>query len=206
MAERNTDYRHMENHLYNRMYEVLNSDEAPDEKISKLNGFKAKIMRLHANRTDRIILDQASKDKLDDEPQSLFHPIKQKKRCEKRTITAIQGSKGEIVTDPAAIFTVFETFLQNKYEHIEFDSESKPDIVRAIQSVERPSYAEQLEKPITEEELLGAIRKGSTNKAPGVDGFGIEFYKMNWETIGPDLLELMNNMFLHQMLTPQQRH
>jgi hypothetical protein len=78
IAERNADYRHMENHLYNCMYEVLNSDEAPDKKISKLNGFKAKIMRLHANRTDRIILDQASNYKLDDEPSSLFHLIKQK--------------------------------------------------------------------------------------------------------------------------------
>jgi hypothetical protein len=95
MAERNADYRHMENHLYNCMYEVLNSDEAPDENISKLNGFKAKIMRLHANRTDRIILDQASKDKLDYEPPSLFHLIKEEKRCQKRTITTIQDSKGK---------------------------------------------------------------------------------------------------------------
>jgi hypothetical protein len=177
------------------MYEVLNSDEAPDEKISKLNGFKAKIMRLHANHTDRIMLDQANNDKLDDEPPSLFHLIKQNKRCEKRTITAIQDIQGEVVMDTAAICTVFETFLQKKYEHTEPDSESTQEIVRVIQS---------MEKPITEEELLAALR--TTNKAPGVDGLGIEFYKMNWETVGPDLLEWMNNMFLHQMVTPEQRH
>jgi hypothetical protein len=64
--------------------------------------------------------------------------------------------------------------------------------------VESPPYEEQLEKPITEDELFTAIRKGATNKAPGVDGLGIEFYKMNWEIIGPDLLELMNHMFLHK--------
>jgi hypothetical protein len=79
-------------------------------------------------------------------------------------------------------------------------------MVRVIQPVERPPYKEQLEKPITEDELFAAIRKGSTNKAPGVDGLGIEFYKMNWEIIGSDLLELMNYIFLHQMVTPQQKH
>jgi hypothetical protein len=29
---------------------------------------------------------------------------------------------------------------------------------------------------------------------------------MNWEIIGPDLLESMNHMFLHQMVTPQKKH
>jgi hypothetical protein len=69
-------------------------------------------MRLHANRIDLIMLDQTGHDTLTDEPPSLFHPIKQKKRCEKRTITAIQDSRGEVVTVNAAICKVFENFLQ----------------------------------------------------------------------------------------------
>jgi hypothetical protein len=89
MAERNADYRHMENHLYTYMYEVLNSAETHEEKLRKLNGFKAKIMHLHANRTDRIMMDQAGHETLTNEPPSLFHLIKQKKRREKRTINAI---------------------------------------------------------------------------------------------------------------------
>jgi hypothetical protein len=206
MAERNADYRHMENNLYTCMYEVLNSDETHKEKLRKLNSFRAKIMRLHANRIDQIMLDQAGHDTLTDELPSLFHLIKQKKRREKRTITAIQDGRGEVVTDTAAICTVFETFVQKKYEQIDFDSKSTQQMVRVIQSVESPPYAEQLEKPITEDELFAAIGKGATNKVRGVDGLGIEFYKMNWEIIGPVLLELINHMFLHQMVTPQQKH
>jgi hypothetical protein len=122
MAERNADCRHMENHLYTCMYEVLKSDETHEEILRKLNGFKAKIMRLHAKRIDQIMLDQAGHDTLTDEPPSLFHLIKQKKRCEKRTITAIQDSQGEVVTDTSAICKVFETFLQKKYEQIDSDS------------------------------------------------------------------------------------
>jgi hypothetical protein len=152
------------------------------------------------------MLDQAGHYTLSDEPPSLFHLIKQKKRREKRTITAIQDGRGEVVTDTAAICTVFETFLQKKYEHIDSDTESIQQIVRVIQSVESPPYAEQLEKRITEDELIAVIRKRATNKALVVDGIEIEFYKMNWEIIGTDLLELMNHMFLHIMVTPEQKH
>jgi hypothetical protein len=85
---------------------------------------------------------------------------------------------------------VFEAFLQKKYEQLDFYSESTEQMVSVIQSVESSQYAEQLENPIAEDELFAAIRKGATNKAPGVDELGIECYKINWEIIGPDLLEL----------------
>jgi hypothetical protein len=65
---------------------------------------------------------------------------------------------------------------------------------------------EHLENPITERELYVAIRKGISNKAPGIDGLGIEFYKMNWNTIGSELLELVNFMFIQQKMTPLQKH
>lgn len=41
---------------------------------------------------------------------------------------------------------------------------------------------------------------------PGIDGFSLEFYTANWETINTDLLELLNQMFLHRNITPQQKH
>jgi hypothetical protein len=67
------------------------------------------------------------------------------------------------------------------------------------------SYAELLERPINAEELCAAIRKGALNKAPGVDGLCLEFYTANWDIIGPDLLELINQMFLNQTISPQQK-
>jgi hypothetical protein len=66
------------------MYEVLKSDATHEEKLRKLNVFKAEIIRLHANRTESIMLDQAGHDTLTDEPPSSFHLIIQKKRREKR--------------------------------------------------------------------------------------------------------------------------
>jgi hypothetical protein len=63
MAERNADFRSMENHLYACMYETLNSDDTHEGKLQKLNRYEAKIVRLHAERTERIMLDQSTYDK-----------------------------------------------------------------------------------------------------------------------------------------------
>ena len=67
-------------------------------------------------------------------------------------------------------------------------------------------YADLLEQPITIKELSSALRSGAKNKTPGIDGFNLEFYIANWDTIKQDILELMNQMFLHKKITPQQKH
>jgi hypothetical protein len=36
-------------------------------------------------------------------------------------------------------------------------------------------YTDQLEHPITSEEILSALWAGARHKAPGIDGFGLEF-------------------------------
>jgi len=48
----------------------------------------------------------------------------------------------------------------------------------------RPSHQRRppLANRTTFEEIKYAIRKGGSNKAPGHDGIGADFYKENWET------------------------
>jgi hypothetical protein len=87
MAEQHADYKHMENHLYVCIYDILNSDEPHEEKIGKLHKYKAKLIRLHAKRADWIMLDQADDDAFHNEQLSLYQVLKQKKRCAKRMIT-----------------------------------------------------------------------------------------------------------------------
>jgi hypothetical protein len=62
-----------------------------------------------------------------------------------------------------------------------------------------PSHdADHFERPITSDELLAALRKRSKNKAPGIDGICLELYTENWETLWPDLLEVLNQMSFDQ--------
>ena len=77
-------------------------------------------------------------------------------------------------------------------------------IVFMMDSLPQPCptvYAEQLECPITYEEILTALRAGARNKAPGIGGLGLEFYTSTWDTIKEELRDLLNRMFLHKLVS-----
>jgi hypothetical protein len=205
-AERNADVRAMENHYYACIYETINSNAPHGKKLQQLNQYKAKLVRLQARYTEQTLLDQSQYDTIKGEQPSLFHLIKQKQRREERTTCTIQDTQGREITSAQDIAKIFEKHLKRKYEPIKTDDQHTEQMASIIKSRNTSNYAEHLEKPITLEELRMAINKGAPNKAPGADGLGIEFYKTNWGTIGTDMLEVMNHMFIHQKITPNQKH
>jgi len=60
-----------------------------------------------------------------------------------------------------------------------------------LPNVSEDSKAE-LERPLSEEELLNALKGIESGKAPGMDGLPAEFYKEFWAVLGKDLLEVLN--------------
>jgi hypothetical protein len=55
------------------------------------------------------------------------------------------------------------------------------------------AWNETLEMPITAEELKAVVLKGESNKSPGRDGIGLEFFKVLWEDIAGDMRTLLNH-------------
>ncbi|KAG6930803.1 hypothetical protein G0U57_002896, partial [Chelydra serpentina] len=47
---------------------------------------------------------------------------------------------------------------------------------------------DRLELPLTLAEFSEAFRRMPTNKSPGVDGLTVEFYRVFWDVLGPDLV------------------
>jgi hypothetical protein len=56
-------------------------------------------------------------------------------------------------------------------------------------------WRDLLDRPITLEELKTVLHRGAGNKAPGSDGIGLAFFKVNWDTI-KDMLALFNHMYI----------
>jgi hypothetical protein len=65
------------------------------------------------------------------------------------------------------------------------------------------TYAEQLERPVTSDEIHNALRAVARHKVPGIDGRSLEFYTANWDTIRIDLTEIINHMFLQKRTPPR---
>jgi len=118
-------------------------------------------------------------------------------------IQSVQDEHGNTQTTTNGIMRAFTTFLRWKYEPIAVEDERVAEIGRRNLPT---AWREQLEQPITPEEVHIAVRKGGRKKAPGSDGLGLEFYKANWATNKDDMGELMNKMFIERKVSPQQKH
>jgi hypothetical protein len=205
MAERNADFRVMEHYYYMRIYDILNSNAEHEEKPHQLKRYKALLIRLTVLRTDGIMLDVQG-DRMRGEQTKLFQILKQHQRRKQGAIMAICNPQGVVCTSTTDVRTVFRDHLRDKYAQLEVDRVSIDQLQRFITRNSTVSYSWLLDQPITEEEIVRALKKCGKNKAPGDDGMCIEFYTENWETIKQDLLELLNQMFMQQRISTKQKH
>jgi len=152
------------------------------------------------------MLNNNSQDKMEDEEPSLFHILKMVKRRVTRVNRQILDMQGNKVSGHLNILNTFVTQLRRKYQPIEIDQTCVTRLQGVILLTCPTKYADLLEQRVITEELLSALRSGAKHKMPGIDGFSLEFYIANWDTIKQDLLEQMNQMFLHKKIISQQKH
>ena len=57
-------------------------------------------------------------------------------------------------------------------------------------SIFRPFFCTAVHSGITFDEFTEAVTKMKNNKAPGIDGLPVEFYKTFWDTLGRNLFEV----------------
>jgi hypothetical protein len=77
-AERRQGLKIMEEHLYQSIYDIQQSDILPEEKLSALNRCKTKLVRLQARRMEKLMKDNTEHDKIQGVEATLFHVLKTK--------------------------------------------------------------------------------------------------------------------------------
>lgn len=99
-----------------------------------------------------------------------------------------------IAYDPPEILRIFKDYYETLYTQPELADGDY--INQFLLSLDLPSIGktqnEDLNAPITKEELDTAISKLKTNKCPGSDGFPNEWYRIFKEDLTPVLLESLN--------------
>jgi hypothetical protein len=196
----------MEDHIYHCIYDIQQSDITPETKLAALNRYKANLVHLQVRRMEKLKLDTNKHNTIDGEEPTLFHMLKTMKRHKAQTILQVKDQSGRIIDTLKDIAHTFILHMQEKYGPIEVAESCVARMIDALQTTDQSNQATHLEQPITSEELYTAIQSGGRNKAPGSDGIGREFYITHWDTIREDLLEIMNQMFLHKSLTTHQKH
>ena len=92
--------------VYTTLYVVTppETDKCPAQQR-----YKAKIVRLHAERNARILLDTTAHDSMEDEETSLYHFLKMLRRRETRTIQQAQDSQAHNITKPKEVRSAIVT-------------------------------------------------------------------------------------------------
>ena len=123
----------------------------------------------------------------------LSHQIKS--QISSQEIKQIRTPLGELATSPEIINDTFKAYYSNLYT-----SQSPTDdsnMMAFLDSLDFPSVtfsqAEELDQPLTREEIVESISLIQSGKAPGPDGYSIDFYKKFSDKLAPLLLKMFND-------------
>ncbi|GJV33263.1 RNA-directed DNA polymerase, eukaryota, partial [Tanacetum coccineum] len=114
----------------------------------------------------------------------------------KRSQLAIRGTlaNGEWISEPHRVKNEFFTHFKKQFSPIQ-----APSICFDFTFPTRLSsdQVQDLERPVTYEEVKRAVWDCGTNKSPGPDGFSFEFYRKYWTTIDDDVFQAVRDFFVN---------
>ena len=114
-----------------------------------------------------------------------------KKKRKRTQINKIGNEKGEITTETAEIQRIIRDYYKQLYAN-KMDNHEEMDKFLERYNFPRLNQKEleNINRPITSNEIETVIKNLPTNKSPGPDGFTGEFYQTLREGLTPTLLKL----------------
>ncbi|GKC63792.1 RNA-directed DNA polymerase, eukaryota, partial [Tanacetum coccineum] len=125
-----------------------------------------------------------------DEKSRYFHGILNSKHSQ----LAIRGilNDGDWIDDPCMVKNNFLEHFSNRFSKPD-SSWLKLDFIFPNQLTSMQS--EDLERPVTYDEIKTAIWECGTNKSPGPDGFTFEFFRNFWSIVNEDVVAVVRDFF-----------
>jgi hypothetical protein len=132
-----------------------------------------------------------------------FYALEKKNSVDKMW-TAIKDKDGKLATGIDAILARQVEYYETLYTAEGMDVNSANVLLNNIEPSLSVIDMELCESEISFEECEKAVRQCKTGKSPGIDGITNDFYKMYWDVIGKDFVELINYMWGKQELCSSQ--
>ena len=108
--------------------------------------------------------------------------------------SVIKDEGGEIQTTHKDIEAVLVQHFQNITRQNTLDrDQSIRGITRCIPKLVSREDSFNLNRPIEEEEVSEVLKDMQNGKAPGPDGFNVDFFKACWNIVKQDILNVVEN-------------
>ena len=129
----------------------------------------------------------------------------EKKSGADRWISAIRLDNGTIVSSPADLCRSFAAFYTSLFSAAPTDPSVRTSLLGNISASWSSDEAALCEGLLSTEECFAALQGMARRKAPGLDGFPMEFYLKFWPVLGSDLVDVLNSCFNSGCLSLSQR-
>ncbi|CAM2119900.1 unnamed protein product [Caretta caretta] len=117
---------------------------------------------------------------------SRFFYTLEKMKGAKKHVTCLLAEDGTPLTDPVEMCGRARDFYTSLFSPDPTDSGACRVLWEELPMVSAGDR-DRLELPLTLAEFSEALRRMPTNKSPGMDGLTLEFYRVFWDILGPDL-------------------
>uniref|UniRef100_A0A674JQG0 Reverse transcriptase domain-containing protein n=1 Tax=Terrapene triunguis TaxID=2587831 RepID=A0A674JQG0_9SAUR len=130
---------------------------------------------------------------------SRFFYALEKKRGAKKHVTCLLAEDGSPLTDPEEMRGRARAFYAALFSPDPTDAEARRVLWTGLPTVSAGDR-DRLELPLSLAEFSEALRLMPTNKSPGMDGLTVEFYRVFWDVLGPDLVTVWTESLLSGVL------
>ena len=144
-----------------------------------------------------------SKEKMilnEEKPTKHFY-IREQQQQQKKTIQKLEITENnhtiEVTENKEILYAIHQYFTQ-VYTEIATEDTLQEEFLRHINTPLTEQDKQNLEQPITKDELKTTIQNTDTNKSPGIDGIPVEFYQTCWPILQNELEEISNLIYIQQ--------
>ncbi|CAM2118842.1 unnamed protein product [Caretta caretta] len=120
---------------------------------------------------------------------SCFFCALEKMRGDKKHVTCLLAEDGSPFTEPVEMCGRAQAFYASLFSPDPTDPSACRVLWEELPTVS-VSDRDRLELPLTLAEFSEALLRMPTNKSPGMDGLTVEFYRVFWDVLGPDLVTI----------------
>ncbi|XP_048134251.1 uncharacterized protein LOC115752843 [Rhodamnia argentea] len=131
-----------------------------------------------------------------DQNTKYFHHFVNKRQLSNHIISVVDEN-GSVITEPGLvrghIISHFEDLFNGN------DPPTRPDVLENRSILANTLDDQQvrfLSRQVTEAEIRNTMFSLAKGKAPGPDGYNVDFFKSSWEIVGPSVVEAIKDFFI----------
>ncbi|KAL7852903.1 hypothetical protein SRHO_G00186880 [Serrasalmus rhombeus] len=124
---------------------------------------------------------------------------------EERCFTSLIDSEGRACSDPARMMGIAHSFYSNLFSKRGTDRETGEHFLSFLENSLPSAARDSLETPFSLGELTEVLGKMNRRKVPGLDGLPVEFYSTFWDVLGPEIVEVAEDVHRQGRLTESMR-